>query len=165
METSVHLRPGSSKDISAIRNIAEITWPVAYQDILNADQLRYMLDLFYNDSALEKQMNDGHHFLIAEQDQQIIGFASFNALNDTQFKLQKLYVHPEIQKTGAGKLLLESVKMHARNAGATTLLLHVNRHNKAIGFYEKIGFTIIRQEDIEIGHGFFMNDYVMELTL
>jgi ribosomal protein S18 acetylase RimI-like enzyme len=41
----------------------------------------------------------------------------------------------------------------------------VNRHNRALHFYEKQGFKIIREEDIDIGSGYFMNDYVMELTI
>ena len=31
----------------------------------------------------------------------------------------------------------------------------------AVGFYEKLGFTVIKEEDIDIGNGFFMNDYFM----
>jgi hypothetical protein len=41
----------------------------------------------------------------------------------------------------------------------------VNRYNKAKDFYEKAGFKIIETVDIEIGNGFYMNDYVMELPL
>ena len=29
-------------------------------------------------------------------------------------------------------------------------------------FYEKLGFTVIKEEDIDIGNGYLMNDYVME---
>jgi len=41
----------------------------------------------------------------------------------------------------------------------------VNRYNKAKDFYEKAGFIIKETADIEIGGGFFMNDYVMELPI
>jgi ribosomal protein S18 acetylase RimI-like enzyme len=40
--------------------------------------------------------------------------------------------------------------------------LQVNRQNyTAINFYFKLGFTIERVADFDIGHGFFMNDFVM----
>ena len=45
------------------------------------------------------------------------------------------------------------------------MLLNVNRRNKAKQFYEHLGFTIISEEDIDIGQGYFMNDYVMEKKL
>jgi hypothetical protein len=32
-------------------------------------------------------------------------------------------------------------------------------------FYEKSGFVAVKTEDIDIGSGYFMNDYVMEKRL
>jgi ribosomal protein S18 acetylase RimI-like enzyme len=40
--------------------------------------------------------------------------------------------------------------------------LNVNRNNQAKHFYEKIGFNVIREEDIPIGP-YWMNDYVMRI--
>jgi ribosomal protein S18 acetylase RimI-like enzyme len=62
----------------------------------------------------------------------------------------------------SGKLLYHIIG-EIKKTGATSLQLNVNRHNKALHFYEKQGFKIIRKEDINIGSGYFMNDYVMEL--
>jgi ribosomal protein S18 acetylase RimI-like enzyme len=41
------------------------------------------------------------------------------------------------------------------------LLLNVNRNNSALNFYQRLGFTIQRKEDIAIGNGYLMEDYVM----
>jgi ribosomal protein S18 acetylase RimI-like enzyme len=41
----------------------------------------------------------------------------------------------------------------------------VNRANKAKFFYDKLGFTIRKEEKFDIGHGFFMDDYIMELKV
>lgn len=43
--------------------------------------------------------------------------------------------------------------------------LNVNRNNPAIGFYNRLGFRILRQGDFDIGHGFYMNDYIMGMEL
>ena len=43
--------------------------------------------------------------------------------------------------------------------------LNVNRQNNAVDFYKRLGFTILKEVDIPIGKGYFMNDYVMSLTL
>ena len=61
--------------------------------------------------------------------------------------------------------MLDHVIATVKNLGASALQLNVNRHNKALHFYEKQGFKIIRKEDIDIGSGYFMNDYVLELKL
>jgi len=52
---------------------------------------------------------------------------------------------------------------YAKEKGGNRLLLQVNRDNNANGFYEKHGFTILKEIDLAIGNGYFMNDYVMEL--
>jgi len=59
--------------------------------------------------------------------------------------------------------LLQKVCNHAKENGANTLQLQVNRNNIAVNFYKKHGFKIIAEEDFDIGNGYFMNDYVMEL--
>ena len=35
----------------------------------------------------------------------------------------------------------------------------------AINFYKKNGFQIIREEDVDIGNGYYMNDYVMSKSI
>ena len=69
------------------------------------------------------------------------------------------------QKTGAGKALLQRVEKESKNLGATKLQLNVNRHNIAKTFYERNGFAVIEEADIDIGYGYFMNDYIMEKDL
>jgi len=41
----------------------------------------------------------------------------------------------------------------------------VNRNNVAKDFYEKFGFIVIKEEDLDIGNGYFMNDYVMQKNI
>ena len=55
--------------------------------------------------------------------------------------------------------------MVSKTNNIIALTLNVNRFNKAIDFYLKNGFKIIKEENIEIGNGFLMEDYVMEKIL
>ena len=48
---------------------------------------------------------------------------------------------------------------------ASALELNVNKNNPAIHFYKKLDFVISRQEVIDIGNGFVMDDYVMTRIL
>ena len=43
--------------------------------------------------------------------------------------------------------------------------LNVNRHNPALGFYEHMGMSKAREGDFDIGNGFYMNDYIMGITI
>lgn len=165
MELNIFIREATAKDIRSIQQIAFSTWPVAYSAILSDEQLEFMLDMFYSEASLLNQMNNGHTFLMAELNESPIGFASFNLAEPKKYKLQKLYVLPTIHKNGSGKILLNKVIECIKELGADTLQLNVNRNNKAIGFYEKMGFKIIKEDDINIGHDYYMNDYVMEKNI
>ena len=64
-----------------------------------------------------------------------------------------------------GKTMLLYIFETIRPEGATKLRLNVNRYNKARQFYEKMGFSVVKEEDVAIGNNYFMNDYVMEVPV
>ena len=66
------------------------------------------------------------------------------------------------QGKGTGRFVIDYVIAAIKKKGAASLLLQVNRNNPARLFYDKLGFTIIDEIDADIGHGYFMNDYIME---
>jgi ribosomal protein S18 acetylase RimI-like enzyme len=155
-----------SREFEVIQTIAEQTWPTAYGEILSEFQLRYMLDKFYSIDALQSQVHElKHQFLLATDKVGTgIGFASFSRLTqqNQKFRLHKLYVLPSYQGKGIGAMLLQKIETYIQGNTHVYLELNVNRFNPAIAFYQKLGFEIISTEDIDIGNGFFMNDYVME---
>lgn len=161
MNETLVIRSADLDDISTIGYLAHKIWPEAYKDILTPEQLEYMLQLNYSPAALEKQMRQQHQFIIAEINLEEVGFASFGALQDGNWKLHKLYVLPGMQGKGVGKALLEMVEEEVRTHNGAHLLLNVNKKNKAIKFYESMGFQIEKDEVNDIGHGFVMDDFVM----
>lgn len=165
MNEELIIKKISPEDISLVQEIAAQTWPVAYGHIITAEQLDYMMNMMYSTEALQKQMDEGHQFFIAWFNEQAVGFASVSPDKNSCSKLQKLYVLPSTQKTGAGKALLQHAITFAKEQHAQKLLLQVNRNNNAVEFYKKKGFIIEYEADFEIGNGFFMNDYVMSIEL
>jgi N-acetylglutamate synthase-like GNAT family acetyltransferase len=159
------IRIATTRDINAIQNIAYITWPVTYKRIISTEQIEFMLEMMYSQEALENQFYEGSHFLIAEVDDEVVGFASFGFLRDNIYKLQKLYVNPSVHKSGAGKALLKESIAKIIKLGGKNLELQVNRKNKAVGFYEKMGFAIVKEADVNIGENYYMNDYIMAMDL
>ena len=151
-------------DLETIRAIAHATWPFTYGQILSKEQLMYMLEKMYSDDALKANLAQGHHFIIAKEDSIALGFASIehNYLNKDCTRLHKIYLLPENQGNGLGKLLLERIMVLAKENHSTTISLNVNRFNKAFAFYEKMGFEVVAQEDIDIGNGYWMQDYRLE---
>ena len=160
----MEIRQAGTEDIPLIKNLAEIIWPKAYGEILSAEQLRYMLDLIYSESALKKQMNKGHKFIIVLKDNFEIGFASFSQKSKGEpkvFRLHKIYVLPRQHAQGAGRYMLNYIYEESIKAGGKQLELNVNKYNIAKQFYEKKGFTVLKVEVIDIGNNYVMDDYVM----
>ncbi len=164
-DSNIIIRVATEKDIHLINQLAHSIWPFTYKEILSPAQLNYMLESIYSEASLQKQFNEGHHFLIVEENNKPVAFADYSLLKDAVYKLNKIYVLQNLQGKGIGKLLIEDVIERIKANNATALLLNVNRHNKAKQFYERLGFTVISEEDIDIGEGYFMNDYIMSLNL
>ncbi|OKS89350.1 GNAT family N-acetyltransferase [Mucilaginibacter polytrichastri] len=154
-------------DVETIRQLAEATWWPTYSPILEKEQIRYMLDLLYSAEEIEKQITTNEQtFLLLKEGDSAVAFAAYSAYKGepAAYKLHKLYCLPQTQGKGYGRILIDNVSNIAANAGATKLLLNVNRHNNALAFYQKMGFGIAREEDIAIGP-YWMNDYILQKPL
>ena len=172
------LRPATLSDRALIRSISERTWPSTYGHIISQEQINFMLDWMYSDDSLATQMNTGCKFYIANLNGADIGFCSVSPEDEKDasdqmnektedvkaHKLNKLYVLPSAQGTGAGKALLLQAIAVAKAAGSSSIFLQVNKHNIAYSFYLKQGFIKETEFKFDIGNGFYMDDYVMRLT-
>jgi len=166
------VRKATVRDIPLIRQLTFAIWPQTYSSLLSKEKIDYMLDLMYSPASLQKQMEeDGCTFIIVYDDKEPVAFASYAqhpADNETKpqtWKLNKIYILPSQQGKGTGKYMINHIVDEIKPLHAKALQLQVNRQNKAKDFYLKLGFTIIESADFDIGNGFFMNDYVMELAL
>lgn len=150
--------------------IIELTkkiWPVAYGTILSKAQLDFMIQKFYNETALQELMQKGHVFYLAQDEKEnYVGFVSYeiNSVPD-KTKIHKIYVLPETQGTGLGRQFFELVKEQAKDNNQNAIFLNVNKYNNALHFYTKLGFSIVNGEVIDIGEGYVMDDYIMELGI
>lgn len=108
-----------------------------------------------------------HHYLLAGDSGEYVGYTSYelNYKETTTTKIHKIYILPSMQGKGVGRFLIEAVEEIARQNENNGLSLNVNRFNKALDFYKRVGFEIIRSEDIDIGNGFLMEDFVLNKKL
>jgi GNAT superfamily N-acetyltransferase len=157
------IRNASIADYQYIYDIAIPVWEATYSFILTKDQMDYMLGLFYSKEAIADQItNGGHQFLLAEDNGVYLGFASYQLNYQTGItKLHKLYVLPQSHGKGIGKALVNLIEAAAKENGNDQLLLNVNRFNPAIDFYLRAGFENRGEDDVDIGNGYLMEDYLM----
>ena len=181
--TEIQITPAGLNDRALIQSISERTWPSTYGHIISQEQINFMLDWMYSDASLEKQMHSGCAFYIASIKKEdgkwdAVGFCSVSpddekeegennstekVAGSTAHKLNKLYVLPSAQGTGAGKALLNKSIEVAKASGSSSIFLQVNKLNTAYTFYLKHGFIKESEFKFDIGNGFYMDDYVMRL--
>lgn len=164
----MEIKKAGTEDFAMIQQLVYAIWPNAYGTIISGEQIDYMLNLFYSDDALLKQMESGHQFIFATKKETTLGFASFSAKSNDEpntFRLHKLYVLPQQQSKGIGSFFLDHIYAEMKKYSATSLELNVNKYNSAKEFYLKKGFAILKEEVIDIGEGYVMDDYVMRMII
>lgn len=163
----IEILPASKKDLVHVQQVAHNTWPQTFGNILSPDQIQYMLNWMYSLETLEKQLAEGHKFYLAKEKEHILGFTGIQIdYLPHKTKIHKIYILPEAQGKGIGKMLFSQIRKTAHEHTQTHLLLNVNKENKpAIDFYLHYGFEEIRREVIDIGNGYVMDDIVFEYAL
>ncbi|MFO7445705.1 MAG: GNAT family N-acetyltransferase [Ignavibacteriaceae bacterium] len=164
----IEIHSAEEKDYDIINRLAHRIWPCTFGSILSKEQIDYMLEWMYSLPSIKEQVEKkGHHYILAKEDDNYIGYASFefNYDNSDSTKVHKIYLLPETQGKGFGKQMMNYISEKALQNNNTSLLLNVNRDNPAVKFYERTGFRVIKEEDIDIGNNYFMNDYVMKKIL
>ena len=163
----IEIRKAASEDYEIIRGLADRTWYNTYLSILAQEQLDYMMEMMYSLSAFTEQISvKNHHFLLASEDGVFLGFASYELnYHSGTAKIHKLYVVPEAQGKGVGQKLLTIIENVALKNSNDKIVLNVNRFNKAVNFYRKAGFEKAGEEDINIGNGYLMEDFIMSKAI
>lgn len=159
-------RHATVQDIPAIRRIAHDAWYATYPGIISEAQIAYMLDKLYAADVLAENIAQATQpALLAVEEDAILGFGAYSEMEEPEiYKLRKLYIDPKQHKKGIGRRVLEDILLIAQQNNAQALRVNVNRENPARHFYERMGFTILCEEDIPYGP-FFLHDYVMEKSL
>lgn len=164
--TEFTIRPLLTDEVETLCRLANEIWHAHYPAIIGKAQIDYMLAQRYSPESIRANLETSC-WLAAWHGQAMAGFAqAFADDAPSTWKLDKLYVHPDHQRKGVGQALLGRVTQQAHNAGAARLILRVNKHNAAaLSAYAKYGFRIFGENVLDIGHGFVMDDYLLELRL
>ncbi|WP_439530684.1 GNAT family N-acetyltransferase [Pannonibacter sp.] len=133
MPAAPRLRPGRISDAAALTDIlhrSKGSWGYPEPEMAG----------FRANNRITPATLTSQTVIVAELDGKPVAFASGEKRAD-HFFLDYLFVAPETQGLGLGRLLLEAVEDHMRGAGFR--LLRVESDANAVGFYEQLGFTIV----------------------
>ena len=157
----------TAASLQIIRELASDVWPKTFAEILSDEQIRYMMQMMYAPEVMEKELAGGYHFEIIKIDSIPAGYFSWSPFESTvTAKLHKVYLLQKFHGMGLGSAMLVQAEKRIKTAGFSKVRLNVNKYNfKAIKAYERRNFNNIQSVKIDIGNGFFMDDFVMEKSL
>ncbi len=152
-------------EIPMIRELAYPSFEETYKDIVSKEQNDFMLDMMYSEANLMAQFDEGQQFYIFFEGGKAIGYLSLHPEGPQLVHLEKLYFLYEAHGKGYGRILIEFAFKQIKRlckGEPCRMELNVNRHNKAVDFYFKIGLKIARQGDYVIeGTDYIRADYIL----
>lgn len=157
----------SKAQIDTIVKLADVIWNEHFPAIIGQEQVNYMLKKFQSRQAIYDQMSKGYDYYLIEHNQQSLGYIAILIDQvDAHMQLSKFYILPHARRQGIGsetiKILIKMAQSHQIN----TIWLTVNKYNSlAINAYNKMGFLNTKELVTDIGQGFVMDDYKMELKI
>lgn len=158
----IEISPAKSiKQLQTIEVLAYTIWNEHYIPIIGKAQVDYMLEKFQSVAAIEQQIANGFEYYLLNYHKEPAGYLAIKPEEAVLF-LSKIYVLGAYRGKKIGKAGIQFAEEHAKNIGKTCIRLTVNNNNtQSIEAYKKLGFKVTNPIVIDIGHGFFMDDFEM----
>lgn len=161
----------TSDEIRDVAMLAHEIWNQHFADIIGQDQVDYMLGEFQSPSAIMSQISTGSEYFLAlscnkDCKDKVGYFGIVSDVEESRLMISKIYIREKNRGQGLGDYLLEFIKSVCFKRNLKTIWLTVNRfNNDTIDWYKRKGFVVVDEVKKDIGSGFFMDDYIMELTV
>ncbi|GHV46650.1 N-acetyltransferase [Clostridia bacterium] len=153
-------------DFTELAELADGIWHEFFPPIIGEAQTDYMVEHFQSYDAIVRQTSGENYFyyFIKSSGGELAGYFAIapNFPENGKLFLSKLY----LKKSFRGQHLASEVFCFLEKLPFRKIHLTVNRYNDgAVSLYRRRGFTVTETVDKDIGGGFFMNDYIMELDI
>ena len=150
-----------NNQIEELADLASSIWHEYWVCLLSSEQINYMVENFQSEKAIKNQNeNENYSYYFILQNNEKAGYFGISDKGDYLF-LSKLYIKKEFRHKGIGTKAFERIK---ELADGKPIRLTVNKHNtNSITAYKKWGFKTIDAVVTDIGSGFVMDDYIMEV--
>jgi ribosomal protein S18 acetylase RimI-like enzyme len=148
MDESLRLRPITPEDVEFLARVyastrADELAVTGWSEELKADFCRRQFDA---QSAYYAANYPGASFQIIERDGWPVGRLYVDRW-EKEIRIVDITLLPEFRGTGIGTKLLRELEDEAR-AARKSLTIHVERFNRALGLYQRLGFEQIEDKGV-----------------
>lgn len=149
-----------SDDIKELQRISFRTFDDTFREMNHPDNLKAYLDKAFTKDKLQHELEhpDSYFYFLYDNDK-VVGYLKLNVdaaqtedVASDSLEIERLYVLKNYQNYGYGKKLLHFAIEFAVKENKRCVWLGVwEKNEKAIGFYEHLGFKKITEHDFMMG--------------
>ena len=149
-----------------VAQLADAIWHEYFPFLLDKEQIDYMVEKFCSFEAMQDlEKHHYYHYFMVYKEDELIGYLAL-AHEETQLFLSKIYLKDSARGHRYASEMFEYVKEHARKYQYDSIYLTCNKHNThSLDVYKKWGFKKVDEDVTDIGHGYVMDDYILEYSL
>ena len=166
----------SAADQQLLAQMAGEIWREYWPAHIGEAQTEYMVTKFQSLEAITRDMAENDYeywFLVATEsdedgsEKSIVGFTGGHDEPETnRFFISKIYLFADARGHGYARCVVEFYEDLCFARGFDAMYLTVNKYNDlGIRAYKGTGFDVIDSVETDIGEGFIMDDYIMELRV
>lgn len=156
------IRKAKKQDLQQIQQVAKSSWMDTYENIIPIDVQEQFLQSAYSDDMMVRRL-ENTLLLVAEDAEQIVGFANFSPVKDDKTELAAIYLYPAYKGKGIGTALLQKGIRLMEDIKEITL--HVEKENEVgINFYKAKGFNKVDEFEEDL-NGFTLKTVKMKKNL
>ena len=155
----------SEADVRRLTKVAREVWREANVVFCTPEQVEYMIEKFQSFEAVSGQLMHGYRYFLIEENGDISAYFGVQPQGDRLF-LSKFYILKQHRGRGLFSLGMDFMTGLCKESQLESIYLTVNRNNThAYEVYIAKNFKVIAEECADIGFGFVMDDYIMELEV
>lgn len=166
----ITITPITISEIHTLQTIGRQTFYETFHEQNTEENMREYLETAFEEAKLENELkNPNSYFYFAKVNGEAAGYLKLNVLNaqteekgEYALEVERIYILESFQGHGIGKLFMEKAVELACELNKQSLWLGVwEKNEKAIGFYEKMGFMKAGEHVFLMGDD-AQTDYIME---
>lgn len=164
MSNKLNIQPCTNDvQLQETADLANQIWHEYFPFLLEPAQIDYMVEKFCSFDAM-KDMEKHHfyHYFMVMQEGNLVGYIAL-AHEETRLFLSKLYLKKDTRGQHLATQMFDFIKEHAKKYQYDTIYLTCNKHNThSLDVYKHFGFVKVDEDVTDIGHGYVMDDYILE---
>ncbi|MCL1797727.1 MAG: GNAT family N-acetyltransferase [Eggerthellaceae bacterium] len=158
----------TDEDIALLACMAHDIWHEYWSGIIGDEQVEYMVETFQSETAIKNAIRvQGYEYWLLETKGCFVGYTGTHTESSpARLFISKLYLKAEDRGKGFASQTIQFFEELCTKRNLGSMYLTVNKYNElAKRAYLAKGFVIVDATVQDIGHGFVMDDYIMEKVL